>query len=139
MLERGLKQLILNNTRQLKLDEVVNAAKFVQQHSLLLFQFTEGISVLNREECSWDPHSGYTVIVTSIFLLGFTWNSINGFTCLLGLYLQALSVKCYILSFLYSFSLIDSYKTLNTKKFRLAEYSKESLINSAGFFSTNSL
>ena len=35
-----------------------------------------------------------------------------------------------MLSFLYSLSLINSYKTLNAKKLRLAERSKEGPINS---------
>jgi len=34
-------------------------------------------------------------------------------------------MKRYILSFLYSFSLINSYETFNAKKLRLAECSKE--------------
>ena len=42
-----------------------------------------------------------------------------------------------MLSFLYSLSLINSYKTLNTKKLRLAEYSKEGPINSTSPSSAN--
>ena len=112
-------------------------AKFIQQHGPLLFQFIKGISVLNREERSRDPYSGYTVIVAFIFLLGFAQNFINGFAYLLGLYLQALSVKCRVLFFLYGFGLINSYKTLNTKKLKLAEYSKEGPINSTSPSSAN--
>ena len=44
-----------------------------------------------------------------------------------------------MLSFLYSFNLINSYKTFNIKKLRLAKYSKEGPINSASFFSANNL
>ena len=110
---------------------------FIQQYGPLLFQLIKGISVLNREECSWDPHGRRTVIVAFIFLLGFTQNFINSFTYLLSLYLQALSIKHYMLSFLYSFSLINSYKALNTKKLRLAKHSKRGPINSIRPFSTN--
>ena len=116
-----------------------NAAKFVQQHSLLLFQLIEGISVPNREEHSQDPYDRHTVIVAFIFLLGFAQNSINSFACLLGLHFQALSIKCYILSFLHGFGLIDSYTTFNTKKLRLANHSKEGSINSANPFNANNL
>ncbi len=116
-----------------------NAAKFIQQHGPLLFQLIKGISILNREEHSQDPHGRHTVIVASIFLLGFTQNSANGFTHLLNLHLQALSVKYYILSFLYGFGLINSYTTLNTKKLKLADCSKEGPINSTNPFSTNNL
>ena len=42
-----------------------------------------------------------------------------------------------MLSFLYSLSLIDSYKTFNAKKLRLAKYFKEGPINSASPFSAN--
>ena len=48
-----------------------------------------------------------------------------------------LSVKYYMLFFLYGLSLINSYKTFNTKKLGLAKYLKKSPINSAGPFSTN--
>ena len=116
-----------------------NAAKFVQQYGLLLFQLIEGISVPNREEHSQDPYGGYTVIVAFIFLLGFAWNSTNGFTYLLSLHLQALSVKHYILSFLHGLGLINNYTTFNTKKLGLANFFKEGLINSADFFSANNL
>jgi hypothetical protein len=76
-------------------------------------------------------------MVASIFLLGFARNSANGFACLLGLYLQALGVKRYVLSFLYGLGLIDSYITLNAKKLGLAKRSKKGPINSASPFSTN--
>ena len=118
---------------------IKNAAKFIQQHGPLLFQLIKGISILNREEHSQDPHGRHTVIVASIFLLGFTQNSTNGFAYLLGLHLQALSIKHYILSFLYGLGLINSYTTLNTKKLRLANRSKESPINSANHFNANNL
>jgi hypothetical protein len=95
------------------------------------------MSAPNREERSWDPHGGYTVIITSIFLLRFAQNSVNGFAYLLGLHLQALNVKHYILSFLHSLSLINSYKTLNTKKLGLAKCSKRGPINSTSIFSAN--
>jgi len=42
-----------------------------------------------------------------------------------------------MLSFLYSFSLINNYKTFNAKKFRLAKRFKKSLINFASPFSAN--
>ena len=42
-----------------------------------------------------------------------------------------------MLSFLYSLSLINSYKTLNTKKLRLAKYLKEDPINSTSPSSAN--
>ena len=42
-----------------------------------------------------------------------------------------------MLSFLYGLSLINSYKTFNTKKFRLAKYSKKGLINFISPFSAN--
>ena len=42
-----------------------------------------------------------------------------------------------MLSFLYGLSLINSYKTLNAKKPRLAKYLKESPINSTGPSSAN--
>ena len=97
-----------------------NAAKFVQQYSLLLFQFIKEISTPNKEEHSRDLHNKHTVIIAFIFLLGFAQNSTNGFTHLLGLYFQALSVKHYVLFFLHDFGLIDNYKIFNTKKLRLA-------------------
>ena len=64
-----------------------NTAKFVQQYGLLLFQLIEGISVPNKKERSRDLYGRHIVIVAFIFLLGFAWNSINGFACLLSLYL----------------------------------------------------
>ena len=42
-----------------------------------------------------------------------------------------------MLSFLYGFSLINSYKALNTKKLRLAKHSKRGPINSTGPSSAN--
>ena len=117
--------------------DLENAAKFVQQYGPLLFQLIEGISAPNREERSRDPHGGRTVIVASIFLLGFARNSANGFARLLGLHLQALGVKRRVLSFLHGLGLIDGYKTLNAKKLGLAERSKEGPINSAGPSSAN--
>ena len=42
-----------------------------------------------------------------------------------------------MLSFLYSLSLINSYKTLNARKLRLAKRSKEGPINSIRPFSAN--
>ena len=42
-----------------------------------------------------------------------------------------------MLSFLYSLSLINSYKTLNTKKLGLAKCSKGGPINSIGPSNTN--
>ena len=114
-----------------------NTAKFIQQYGPLLFQLIKGISVLNREEHSQDLYSKCIVIIASIFLLGFTQNSANSFTCLLNLYLQVLGVKYYILSFLYGLSLIDSYKTLNIKKLKLAECLKEGPINFTSPFSAN--
>ena len=119
--------------------DLENAAKFVQQYGPLLFQLIEGISAPNREERSRDPHGGRTAIVASIFLLGFARNSANGFARLLGLHLQALGVKRRVLSFLHGFGLIDSYKTLNTKKLGLADRSKEGSINSADPSCTNNL
>ena len=42
-----------------------------------------------------------------------------------------------MLSFLYSFSLINGYKALNAKKLKLAEYSKKGPINSTSPSSAN--
>ena len=42
-----------------------------------------------------------------------------------------------MLSFLYSFSLINSYKTLNARKLGLAKHSKKGSINSIRPFSAN--
>jgi len=42
-----------------------------------------------------------------------------------------------MLSFLYNFSLINNYKSFNTKKLKLAKHFKEGPINFIGPFSTN--